>query len=83
MGTRDVVAFVAPAEAVSLDGGDDATIRRSTGQVMVGRLVSVGSGPHLLPERLWYNPTYPEYGVPIRIELDSEIGPDEPVTVRL
>ncbi len=82
-GTRDVVAFVAPAEASGLEQGDAATVRRSTGQVLRGRLVSVGSGPNLMPEALWHNPTFPEYAVPVRIELDHEIGPDEPVTVRL
>ncbi len=82
-GTRDVVAFVAPAEAAELEQGDAATVRRATGQVLAGRLVSVGSGPNLMPEPLWHNPSYPEYAVPVRIELDSEIGPDEPVTVRL
>jgi multidrug resistance efflux pump len=82
-GTRDVVAFVAPAEASGLEQGESATVRRATGEVLRGRLVSVGSGPNLMPEALWYNPTYPEYAVPVRIELDHEIGPDEPVTVRL
>jgi len=82
-GTRDVVAFVAAAEAAALTQGADASVRRATGQVLSGRLVSVGSGPNLVPEHLWHNPSYPEYAVPVRIALESEIGPDEPVTVRL
>ena len=83
VGTRDVVAFVAVAEASGLAQGDEATVRRATGEVLEGRLISVGHGPHLLPKSLWHNPTYPEYAVPVRIELAREIGPDEPVTVRL
>jgi multidrug resistance efflux pump len=83
LGTRDVVAFLQPGEVGGLQQGDKATVRRATGQVVSGRLVSVGSGPQPLPEALWHNPQSPEYAVPVRIELDGEVGPDEPVVVRL
>lgn len=83
LGTRDVVAYLQPGEVGGLEQGDRASVRRATGQVVQGRLVSVGSGPQALPEHLWYNPTAPEYAVPVRIELDGEVGPDEHVTVRL
>jgi len=83
LGTRDVVAFLQPAEVGGLEQGDPASVRRATGQVVRGRLVSVGSGPQALPEQLWHNPSSPEYAVPVRIQLDGEVGPDEPVVVRL
>lgn len=82
-GTRDVVAFIAPSEAVGLEAGETATVRRATGQIVSGTLVSVGSGPQPLPVQLWRLPSWPEYGVPVRVALESEIAPDEPVTVRL
>lgn len=82
-GTREVVAFLDPAEAVGLEAGDTATVKRATGQVLKGTLVSVGNGPQPLPIQLWKLPSWPEYGVPIRLALDSEIAPDEPVVVRL
>ena len=81
--TREVVAFVAPSEAVGLEAGGSATVRRSTGEVVRGKLVSVGSGPQPLPMQLWKMPNWPEYGIPVRVELESEIAPDESVTVRI
>lgn len=82
-GTREVVAFMASSEVTGLEPGDRAAIRRATGQVVLGQLVSVGSGPQPLPAALWHMPSWPEFGVPVRVLLDSEIAPDEPVTVRL
>jgi multidrug resistance efflux pump len=83
MATREVVAFLAPNEVRGLTAGDRASVRRATGQVVGGELVSVGSGPQLLPEGLWHLPQLPEYGVPVRLRLDADVAPDEPVTVRL
>ena len=83
LATRDVVAFLQPAEAAALEQGDVATVRRATGELLTGKLVSVGSGPQPLPMALWYNPEFPEYAVPVRIELDGEVGPVAPLTVRL
>jgi len=83
LGTSDVVAYLQPAEVGGLEQGQSASVRRATGQVLSGTLVSVGSGPQALPEHLWHNPQAPEYLVPVRIQLDGEVGPDEPVTVRL
>lgn len=82
-GTRDVVAFMASSEVTGLEAGESASIRRQSGQVVHGTLVSVGSGPQPLPMNLWKMPNWPEYGVPVRVQLDSEIAPDEAVTVRL
>lgn len=82
-GTKEVVAFFAPSEVTGLQAGDSASIRRSTGQVVSGTLVSVGAGPQPLPANLWRLPSWPEYGVPVRVALDSEVAPDEAVTVRL
>lgn len=81
--TREVVAFVDATEAVGLEPGGRASVRRSSGQVIGGQLVSVGSGPQPLPVALWRLPSWPEYGVPVRVLLDSEVAPDEPVTVRM
>ncbi len=82
-GTREVVAFVLAAEVPKLQAGDSASVRRATGQVLEGQLLSVGAGPQPLPESLWHNPAYPEYGVPVRLHLDGEVSPDEAVIVRL
>lgn len=82
-GTREVVAFLNPAEATGLEAGEDATVRRATGEVVHGTLVSVGTGPQPMPAHLWGAATMPEYGVPVRVRLDAEIAPDEAVTVRL
>ena len=61
-----------------------AWVVRSTGQVVPAALISVGSGPQPLPEQLWHNPAYPEWGVPVRIQLaKGEIGPGEQVVVRI
>ncbi|MEQ1567301.1 MAG: HlyD family efflux transporter periplasmic adaptor subunit, partial [Myxococcota bacterium] len=81
--TREVVAFVAPSDAVDLVPGEAATVRRASGQVVRGALKSVGAGPQPLPEALWALPSWPQYGVPVRVELEGDIGPDEVVTVRL
>jgi len=83
LGTTDVVAYLHPGEVGGLEQGQVANVRRATGQVLEGELVSVGSGPQELPAHLWHNPQAPEYLVPVRIRLDSEVGPDEPVTVRI
>jgi HlyD family secretion protein len=83
-GTSEVLAFLPTPGAIGLDAGDAAWIVRSTGQVVQGALISVGSGPQALPEQLWHNPSYPEWGVPIRIKLgQGEIGPGEKVVVRI
>lgn len=82
-GTHEVVAFVAPKAAVGLEAGEAATVKRATGQVVNGRLKSVGSGPQPLPAHLWKLPNWPEYGVPIVVDLDGEVGPDELVVVRI
>jgi len=83
LGTREVVAFFQPADVVGFEAGDRATIRRATGELLSGELISVGSGPQILPMHLWFNPEFPEYAVPVRLAVDGDVGPDEPVTVRL
>jgi HlyD family secretion protein len=83
-GTSEVLAYVPTASAIGLDAGSTAYVVRGTGQIIRGALVSVGSSPHPLPEQLWHNPAYPEWGVPVRIKLDTgEIGPGEKVAVRI
>ena len=82
-GTKEVVAFVQAAAVAGLTSGDRASVQRATGQVVFGKLLTVGVGPQPLPERLWHNPAYPEYGVPVRLELDDEIAPGEAVSIRL
>jgi len=82
--TSEVLAYVPTPSAIGLDAGASAWVVRSTGQVVRGALVSVGSGPQPLPEQLWHNPAYPEWGVPVRIQLSQgEIGPGEQVVVRI
>jgi len=83
-GTTEVLAFLPTPSAIGLDAGSAAWVVRGTGQVIKGALVSVGSSPQALPEQLWHNPAYPEWGVPVRIKLaKGEIGPGELVTVRI
>lgn len=81
--TREVVAYLPPARAQGLEPGARAAVRRATGQVVRGELVSVGAGPQEVPTALWTTPSWPEYGVPIRVLVDTEIGPNEAVTVHL
>lgn len=83
IGTREVIAFVPPARAARLEQGARATVRRASGQVVHGELVSVGAGPQPIPAPLWRTAGAPEYGVPVRVRVESDIGPDEAVTVRL
>jgi multidrug resistance efflux pump len=82
-GTTEVVAFFPPSAVAGLEAGDDASVKRSTGQVVQGHLRSVGSGPQPLPTHLWKLPSWPEYGVPVVVDLDAEIAPDEAVVVRI
>lgn len=82
-GTQEVVAFLSPDEVVGLEAGDHALVRRSSGATLDATLLSVGSGPQPLPQILWRNPQYPETGVPVRVRVDGEVAPDEPVTLRL
>ncbi len=81
--TNEIVAFFEPKQVVGITAGDTATVRRSSGQVLNGKLVSVGAGPQPLPIHLWRLPTWPESGVPVGVEVDSEVAPDEQVTVRI
>lgn len=81
--TREVVAYFAPSQLVGLSAGAPARIRRSTGEVLDGHLVSVGAGPQSVPAALWSQPNWPEYGVPVRVRVEGEVGPDEVVTVHL
>jgi len=82
--TSEVLAFVPTPNAIGLEAGVSAWVVRSTGQVVPAALISVGSGPQPLPEQLWHNPAYPEWGVPVRIQLaKGEIGPGEQVVVRI
>ncbi len=83
-GTSEVVAWVSAGDAAGLEAGEGATVTRDSGQTLSGRLQSVGSGPRELPVALWADPGWPEYGVPVRIQLDDgEVAPDEALTVRL
>lgn len=81
--TQEVVGFLSPGQVAGLTAGDPAVVRRSSGDLLRGTLVSVGSGPQPLPPALWRNPQFPETGVPVRVRVEGEVAPDEPVTVRL
>ena len=83
-GTSEVLAYLPTLSAIGLEASAVAWVVRSNGQIIKGALVSVGGSPQPLPEQLWHNPAYPEWGVPIRVKLASgEIGPGEPVVVRI
>jgi multidrug resistance efflux pump len=82
-GTTEVVAFLPPSAVSGLTAGEAAAVKRASGQVVTGHLRSVGAGPQPLPAHLWKLPAWPEYGVPIVVDLDSEIAPDELVSVRI
>ncbi|MCA9493248.1 MAG: HlyD family efflux transporter periplasmic adaptor subunit [Myxococcales bacterium] len=81
--TDEIVAFFPAASVTGMSAGTSATIRRSTGQVITGTLVSVGAGPQPLPAHLWQLPDWPEYGVPVVVHVDQQVAPDEKVTVRI
>lgn len=82
-GTTEVVAFFPAAAVTGVEAGESASVKRATGQVVSGHVRSVGAGPQPLPTQLWKLPTWPEYGVPVVVDLDAEIAPDEAVTVRI
>lgn len=77
----EVIAFLPTVSAVRVQPDQPATVLRATGERIPGRAISVGNGPRPLPEHLWYNPAHPEHGVPVRIAIDGQVGPDEAVTV--
>ncbi|MCB9684363.1 MAG: HlyD family secretion protein [Alphaproteobacteria bacterium] len=81
--TDEIVAFFPAASVTGMEAGSSATIRRSTGQVITGTLMSVGAGPQPLPAHLWRLPDWPEYGVPVVVHVDQQVAPDEMVTVRI
>ncbi|MBA2321921.1 MAG: HlyD family efflux transporter periplasmic adaptor subunit [Deltaproteobacteria bacterium] len=82
--TLEVVGFVSASRIGTFAPGDPAKVVRASGQVLKGHVESVGSGPQLLPELLWVDPQASEWGVPVKIVLEgNEVGPNEPVTVRL
>ena len=83
--STDMVLAWLPSVATSeFVAGAEAKVVRPNGQILDGELVSVGSGPQPMPAQLWHNPSYPEWGVPIRIHLSAGlVGPQEPVRIRL
>ena len=83
-GTDEVLAWLPSAAAGSVLGGRKAHVVRSTGEVLAGQLISVGSGPQQIPAMLWTNPASPEWGLPVRIHLSgAQVGAQEAVTVRI
>ncbi|MEZ4318500.1 MAG: HlyD family efflux transporter periplasmic adaptor subunit [Myxococcota bacterium] len=85
--TDEVIAW-APPQGFSSGGvaqGDPLTVVRADGSELAGSVVSVGSGPTLLPERTWRDPRREEWGVAFRVRLDdgAVLLPDEPVLIRL
>lgn len=83
-GTNEVLAWLPTAATRKALSGGRAHVVRSSGEVLRGELVSVGSGPQQMPPQLWNNPASPEWGLPVRIQLSgSEIGAQEAVTVRI
>jgi multidrug resistance efflux pump len=84
LSTLEVIGYVAVSRSAGITAGDPAKVVRASGEVLRGRVESVGSGPQPMPAMLWADPQRTEWGVPVRIVLEgSEVGPDEPVTVRL
>ncbi len=82
--TDEVLAWLPSAATSEFLAGATAKVVRPSGQILDGELVSVGSGPQPMPAQLWHNPSYPEWGVPVRIQLtDGRVGPQEPVRIRL
>jgi len=80
--TDEVIAWAQPGAVVS--SGSPMTVVRSDGSELSGSVLSVGSGPTLLPSRSWRDPRREEWGIAVRVRLDEGvILPDEPVLVRL
>lgn len=64
--------------------GTPVTVQRADGSRLAGQIVSVSAGPTLLPEQVWTLPGRPQYGVPVRVQLDgASVRPREPVRVLL
>lgn len=83
-GTNEVVAWLPTAAADRALSGASAHVVRASGEVLRGQVASVGSGPQPMPQQLWMNPAYPQWGLPVRIQLaNGEVGAQEPVTVRI
>lgn len=84
LSTLEVIGYVSASRISAIEAGDPAKVVRASGEVLRGRVQSVGSGPQPMPALLWADPQRTEWGVPVRIVLEgSAVGPDEPVTVRL
>ncbi|MFT4626490.1 MAG: multidrug resistance efflux pump, partial [Myxococcota bacterium] len=82
--TDQVVAWLAPSQLPALTVGGSAGVVRSDGAWVAGRLVSIGAGPRALPDMLWHNAAQPEWGVPVRVQLEGgQVVPGEALTVRL
>ncbi len=82
--THEILGYLPYDRIASVEAGEAVTVVRANGEVLYGKLASVGTGPVLKPQVLWYDPRAEEYGVPFRIQLDDgAVGPNEPVSVRL
>ncbi|MBN1817968.1 MAG: HlyD family efflux transporter periplasmic adaptor subunit [Sedimentisphaerales bacterium] len=54
-------------------------------RIVTSQITHLGPSVEMIPQRLWINPDVPEYGLPVRIAYDSNLGllPNEMVGVRL
>lgn len=82
--TRQVVAFVQPRAAGGLASGHPVEVVRTSGEVLSGRLVSVGLPPSE-PQGLGASVARLAQpgGVPIRVQLERSIASEEEVSLRL
>ena len=61
-----------------------AQIRQSTGQRLIGNVMSVGAERLQMPRSLWARSNTPEWGYLMRIEVASgTLAPGEPIQVSL
>jgi len=84
LSTSEVVAYLEPSTLPDLEAGQSVRVLRGNGENLAGELISVGSGPREMPAMLWHNPSFAQWGVPVRVRLDDAVvAPNERLTVSL
>ena len=82
--TTEVHAFLQPAVVLHVEQGQSAQLVRQNGEILTGLVVSAGTGPKQMPAILWTNAAAPQWGVPVRIQIqEGQLPSGEPVQVMI
>ncbi len=83
---NEVVAYVNEQQLGSVQKQMRVELRktRTPPQVAASQVVEVGATIELMPQRLWRNPTIPQWGLPVLIKIPPRLGliPGEVVEIR-